>query len=424
MVKFENITKKYGNVNAVKQMNLKVNNGEFLSLVGPSGCGKTTTLRLIAGFIKPDEGKIFINNEMVNNVAVKKRNIGIVFQNYALFPNLNLFENIAFGLKARKVDPKTINKEVDKLIEIVGLRGKEKSFPKELSGGQQQRVALARSLAIKPKILLLDEPLSALDAKVRLFLRYEIKRIQREFNITTIYVTHDQEEALSISDRVAVMKDGTIQQLGEAMDIYNHPINKFVADFVGISSFLNGEYVGKGKMKVNSNIIQINHIPNKKINSEITVAIRPEKIEIEEIIKDFSSKIKENILEVSIKGITFLGSMMRVLVITQDNLEFLVDLPAARFSWKGGEKAYIYPSSIPDPIRDGHGLHLCKRPSVYINGKCSYKCKKYGKCICLWKIITYIGNLRIDSKRQDIYTYSGKCKCCTICSHRYCKKKY
>ena len=342
MVKFENITKRYGNVEAVKQMNLKVNNGEFLSLVGPSGCGKTTTLRLIAGFIKPDEGKIFINNEMVNNVAVKKRNIGIVFQNYALFPNLNLFENIAFGLKARKVDPKTINKEVDKLIEIVGLRGKEKSFPKELSGGQQQRVALARSLAIKPKILLLDEPLSALDAKVRLFLRYEIKRIQREFNITTIYVTHDQEEALSISDRVAVMKDGTIQQLGGAMDIYNHPINKFVADFVGISSFLNGEYVGKGKMKVNSNIIQINHIPNKKINSEITVAIRPEKIEIEEIIKDFSSKIKENILEVSIKGITFLGSIMRVLVSTQDNLEFLVDLPAGRFSWKGGEKAYIY----------------------------------------------------------------------------------
>lgn len=342
MVKFENITKRYGNVEAVKQMNLKVNNGEFLSLVGPSGCGKTTTLRLIAGFIKPDEGKIFINNEMVNNVAVKKRNIGIVFQNYALFPNLNLFENIAFGLKARKVDPKTINKEVDKLIEIVGLRGKEKSFPKELSGGQQQRVALARSLAIKPRILLLDEPLSALDAKVRLFLRYEIKRIQREFNITTIYVTHDQEEALSISDRVAVMKDGTIQQLGGAMDIYNHPINKFVADFVGISSFLNGEYVGKGKMKVNSNIIQINHIPNKKINSEITVAIRPEKIEIEEIIKDFSSKIKENILEVSIKGITFLGSIMRVLVSTQDNLEFLVDLPAGRFSWKGGEKAYIY----------------------------------------------------------------------------------
>ena len=153
MVKFENITKKYGNIEAVKQMNLKVNNGEFLSLVGPSGCGKTTTLRLIAGFIKPDEGKIFIDNEIVNNVPVKKRNIGIVFQNYALFPNLNLFENIAFGLKARKMDTKTINKEVNKLIEIVGLRGKEKNFPKELSGGQQQRVALARSLAIKPRIM-------------------------------------------------------------------------------------------------------------------------------------------------------------------------------------------------------------------------------------------------------------------------------
>jgi len=342
LVKFENITKRYGNIEAVKQMNLKINDGEFLSLVGPSGCGKTTTLRLIAGFVKPDEGKIFIGNEIVNNVPVKKRNIGIVFQNYALFPNLNLFENIAFGLKARKMAPKTINKEVNKLIEIVGLRGKEKNFPKELSGGQQQRVALARSLAIKPRILLLDEPLSALDAKVRLFLRYEIKRIQREFKITTIYVTHDQEEALSISDRVAVMKEGTIQQLGEAMDIYNRPINKFVADFVGISNFLNGEYVGKGEMKVNSNIIQITHIPNQKINSEITVAIRPEKIEVEEIIKNFSGKIKKNILEVSIKGITFLGSIMRVLVITQDNLEFLVDLPAARFSWKGGEKAYIY----------------------------------------------------------------------------------
>lgn len=342
MLKLENITKKFGNLEAVKQINLKINDGEFLSLVGPSGCGKTTTLRLIAGFIKPDEGKIFIDNEMVNNVPVKKRNIGIVFQNYALFPNLNLFENIAFGLKARKMVPKTINKEVNKLIEIVGLRGKEKNFPKELSGGQQQRVALARSLAIKPRILLLDEPLSALDAKVRLFLRYEIKRIQREFNITTIYVTHDQEEALSISDRVAVMKEGTIQQLGEAMDIYNHPINKFVADFVGISNLLSGEYVGKGEMRVNSNIIQITHIPNQKMNSEITVAIRPEKIEVEEIIKDFSSKIKKNILEVSIKGITFLGSIMRVLVITQDNLEFLVDLPAARFSWKGGEKAYIY----------------------------------------------------------------------------------
>jgi len=342
MVILENITKRFGKIEAVKKMNLKIDNGEFISLVGPSGCGKTTTLRLIAGFIKPDGGNIFIDNKMVNNLPVKERNIGIVFQNYALFPNLNVFENIAFGLKARKIDSKIINRDVNKLVEIVGLRGKEKYFPKELSGGQQQRVALARSLAINPRILLLDEPLSALDAKVRLFLRYEIKRIQREFGITTIYVTHDQEEALSISDRVAVMKEGTIQQLGEAIDIYNHPINKFVADFIGISNFLNGKYVMDGMMKLNSHTIKIKYITNPKINDEIVLAIRPEKIEIEEIAEKFSSKIKENVLEASVKAITFLGSIMRVLVMTKENLEFLVDLPAGKFYWKGGERVFIY----------------------------------------------------------------------------------
>ncbi len=338
MVKFEDVTKTYGNVKAVKDLSFEVKEGEFLSLVGPSGCGKTTTLRLIAGFIKPNKGTIYINGKIVNDLPVKKRNIGIVFQNYALFPNLNVYENIAFGLRARKEDPKVIEKEVKKLIDIVGLSGKEKSFPKELSGGQQQRVALARSLAIRPEILLLDEPLSALDAKVRLNLRYEIKRLQREFGITTIYVTHDQEEALSISDRVAVMKEGTIEQLGDPMEIYNRPKTKFVADFIGISNFLKGVSVGEKTVKVKDKAFYVEGLRN--IQGELLLAIRPENIEIE----SNASKLPEekNTLTGTVKGITFLGPIMRVLVSTELDTDLLVDLSAGKFFWRGGERVYLY----------------------------------------------------------------------------------
>ena len=342
MVRFEHITKTYGNVKAIEDLSFEVGEGEFLSLVGPSGCGKTTTLRLIAGFIKPDKGAIYINDKIVNELPVKKRNIGIVFQNYALFPNLDVFENIAFGLRARKKDPKIIEKDVKNLIEIVGLSGKEKNFPKELSGGQQQRVALARSLAIKPQILLLDEPLSALDAKVRLSLRYEIKRLQREFKITTIYVTHDQEEALSISDRVAVMKSGTIQQVGVPIDIYSNPETEFVADFIGISNFLKGEYMNGNKVIINDREIYIENILSKK--GKIKLAIRPENIEIEEDMEKFIH-FENNILSGTIKGVTFLGPIMRVLVSTELNLDLLVDLPAGKFFWRGGEAVYLHLNS-------------------------------------------------------------------------------
>lgn len=338
MVKFEKVTKIYGKLRAINKLSFLVNKGEFLSLVGPSGCGKTTVLRLIAGFIKPDEGNIYINNKIVNDLPVKKRNIGIVFQNYALFPNLNVYENIAFGLRAKREDPKLIDKIVRELIEMVGLLGKEKNFPKELSGGQQQRVALARSLAVKPQILLLDEPLSALDAKVRLNLRYEIKSIQRRFHITTIYVTHDQEEALSISDRVAVMRDGEIQQIGEPIDIYNSPKTKFVANFIGISNFLEGEYIGNNKVKLANKEFYIKNVACKK--GKIILAIRPENIRIEKGNKFIYSQ--ENVLKGTIKGVTFLGAIVRVLVSTEIGKEIFVDLPAGRFFCKGGEEIYLY----------------------------------------------------------------------------------
>ena len=338
MVKFEDVTKTYGNVKAVKDLSFEVKEGEFLSLVGPSGCGKTTTLRLIAGFIKPNNGKIYINGKVVNDLPVKKRNIGIVFQNYALFPNLNVFENIAFGLRARKENPKVIEEEVKKLINIVGLSGKEKSFPKELSGGQQQRVALARSLAIRPEILLLDEPLSALDAKVRLNLRYEIKRLQREFGITTIYVTHDQEEALSISDRVAVMKAGTIEQLGASMEIYNRPKTKFVADFIGISNFLKAVSIGEGRVRIKDKIFYVEGLG--EVRGELLLTIRPENIEIESDLSRLPDR--KNTLGGTVKGVTFLGPIMRVLVSTKLDTDLLVDLPAGKFFWRGGEDVYLY----------------------------------------------------------------------------------
>jgi len=227
---------------AVSSLSLEIKKGEFLSLLGPSGCGKTTTLRIIAGFTEPDEGDVFIDDKPMKKVNVRERCVGIVFQNYALFPNLNIIENIAFGLRARKIKEEEIKRRVNELLEVIGLVDRARAYPRELSGGQQQRVALARALAINPQVLLLDEPLSALDAKVRNALRFEIKRIQRQSGIPTLYVTHDQEEALSISDRVAIMNEGKLEQVGEPLEIYTKPRTKFVAAFVVAYNFFYGTY--------------------------------------------------------------------------------------------------------------------------------------------------------------------------------------
>ncbi|MGH2614241.1 MAG: ABC transporter ATP-binding protein [Thermomicrobiales bacterium] len=243
-VELKNVSKVYRDTEAVRRVSLRIEEGEFFSLLGPSGCGKTTTLRMVAGFVRPTEGDVFIGGLNVTSMPPERRDIGIVFQNYAIFPHMNVFGNIAYGLKVRKLRPSEIEQRVAAALETVGLSGYEGRYQRELSGGEQQRVALARVLVLAPRILLLDEPLSALDKKLREEMKFWIKGLQQELKITTIYVTHDQNEALTMSDRLAVMNRGVIEQIGTPRDIYEHPASRFVTDFIGESNILEGQVVG------------------------------------------------------------------------------------------------------------------------------------------------------------------------------------
>jgi len=308
-LELSNVSKKFGNTYAVEDFNLAIEKGEFVSFLGPSGCGKTTTLRMIAGFEVPSSGAVTLEGEDITYISPNQRNVGMVFQSYALFPNLNVLQNIGFGLQVRKWKPEDIHKRAQEMLELIHLEEFGSRYPYQLSGGQQQRVSLARALAIQPRVLLLDEPLSALDAKIRVELRLEIRRIQQQLGMTTVYVTHDQEEALSLSDRVVVMSRGLMEQVGTPAQIYNYPTTEFVASFVGQLNLLPTTEVNVEKKTCSiggQNIRFSHHIPRPD-GSAFRLAIRPEEIQI-------GGDGERNQLRGKVETVMFLGAVIRLRV--------------------------------------------------------------------------------------------------------------
>jgi spermidine/putrescine transport system ATP-binding protein len=282
-VEFQNVTKKFGEVTAVDQINLQIQDGEFFSLLGPSGCGKTTTLRMIGGFELPTSGQVFISDEVQGFKPPFQRPVNTVFQSYALFPHMNVFQNVAFGLQMKKVQKNEIKTRVEEMLDLVQLPGMGSRKPNQLSGGQQQRVALARALINHPQVLLLDEPLGALDLKLRKTMQLELKSIQERVGITFVYVTHDQEEALTMSDRIAVMNLGKILQIGSAQEIYEQPQSRFVADFIGETNYLQGKVLQLDEpfAKIalyEGGVVRVTAGPDIQEDEVVHVAVRPEKM--------------------------------------------------------------------------------------------------------------------------------------------------
>jgi putative spermidine/putrescine transport system ATP-binding protein len=320
-LKLTNISKEYGGTTVVQDFNLDVEQGEFVSFLGPSGCGKTTTLRMVAGFETPTRGTITINNQDITNIPPNQRNVGMIFQAYALFPNMTVAQNIGFGMQIHKESKSAIKQRVEEMLALINLEKHANKYPFQLSGGQQQRVALARALANHPQLLLLDEPLSALDAKIRVQLRSEIRAIQKKMGITAIFVTHDQEEALSISDRIVVMYEGRIEQVGTPFEVYNFPQTTFVANFVGTLNAAEAEVVDPGNGLISMDGVQLVSsvdLKDRKKGDKVRMSIRPERLNFMSVEK------KANVMDCTIENITFLGSVVRIQVMI-GNTKFNMD---------------------------------------------------------------------------------------------------
>jgi spermidine/putrescine ABC transporter ATP-binding subunit len=341
-VTLENVTKRYDSVTAVQALSLEVRKGEFLTLLGPSGCGKTTTLRMIAGFVEPSEGKLYIGDQEVTHLPPQKRAVGMVFQDYALFPHLTVAENIGFGLVERGVGRERIATRVRELLELIRLPDTAARYPSELSGGQQQRIGLARAIAFPPQVLLMDEPLGALDLKMRETMQLELRHIQQELRITTVYVTHDQTEAMTMSDRIAVMNSGRIEQLDTPARIYNAPQTRFVANFVGKVNFLGGKFVrhADGRSIVSTSVGEVICAPiaSASTGTQVTVTIRPEHLKL---LSDAQDAPGMNAVRGTVESCTFTGNLLHVAVRAADHTSLLVETRPGERACKPGDDVRI-----------------------------------------------------------------------------------
>ena len=341
-VRLEHISKIYQdpktgkNFYAVKDTSLEIAPGSFVTLLGPSGCGKTTTLRMIAGFESPDEGEIYLGDEPINALTPNKRDTAMVFQSYALLPHYNIYDNVAYGLKLRKLDKATIKEKVTKILKLVGLEGMEARMTNQLSGGQQQRVALARALVLEPGVLLFDEPLSNLDAKLRVTMRTEIRRIQQEAGITAIYVTHDQSEAMALSDQIIIMEKGVVAQIGTPQEIYYHPASGFVADFIGEANFLRGKLSakngGSGTVTVEGTEVPVVGVESRKTGDDCTLVLRPEAATLADT----------GVLPCKVVLSCFMGSYQNYHVMVGDTLVKITDFnPKNKKVYQVGDAAFV-----------------------------------------------------------------------------------
>ena len=340
LIELSGITKTLGNEQVLKDLDLYILDNEFITLLGPSGCGKTTTLKIIGGFVTPDTGKVIFEGKDITHVPAHKRQVNTVFQKYALFPHMNVFENIAFGLRIKNTPEREIRERADEMLSMVGLAGYEKRSVTSLSGGQQQRVAIARALINKPRVLLLDEPLAALDLKMRQDMQYELKNIHKQAGITFIYVTHDQEEALSMSDTVVVMADGRIQQIGSPTDIYNEPVNAFVADFIGESNILDGVMLADKKARFAGHTfdcVDVGFAPGEKVD----IVIRPEDVDV--------VPVEKSMLSGTVSRVTFKG----------DYYEIIVDV--CGFKWMIETSDYVAPEANIGLFIEPDAIHVMKK---------------------------------------------------------------